>query len=194
MTLILGIDPGSRLTGYGLLRAQGDKLAHVHSGCIRADLPSVARQEQEPIQDSSPPPGSAQPQRLKQIFNGLCQIIEQQRPEEAAVEAVFMGRNADAALKLGQARGAAIAACVRYDLPVAEYSARKIKQALTGGGGSDKEQVRYMVARLMALGSEADDLSEDAADALAVAICHANTRASLIRMAGARRFSRRRLR
>lgn len=171
MAIILGIDPGSRITGYGLIGATGNRLEYIDCGCIRTG-------------------SEAQPRRLKEIFDGLCQVIEQHAPQQAAVEEVFMGRNAAAALKLGQARGAAIIACLHHGLALEAYSARLVKQAIVGKGGADKRQVQHMVKAL--LGVEAS-LQEDAADALAVAICHANTQAGLIRMAGARNFRRRRL-
>ncbi|MGI9251578.1 MAG: crossover junction endodeoxyribonuclease RuvC [Pseudohongiellaceae bacterium] len=172
MALILGIDPGSRITGYGLVNSVGNKLDYVTCGCIRPNLDS-------------------QPERLKTIFTELCAIIETHSPQQAAIEEVFMGRSAGAALKLGQARGSAMVACLHHNLPVGEYSARKVKQAVVGGGAADKAQVQYMVKRLLGI---SDTIAEDAADALAVAICHANTQASLVRMSGARGFSRKRLR
>lgn len=170
MSIILGIDPGSRVTGYGLINAVGNKLEYIHCGCVKTASDS-------------------QPERLKTIFNELCQVIEEFSPQQAAVEEVFMGKNASSALKLGQARGSAMVACLSHDLPVAEYSARKVKQAVVGAGGADKLQVQHMVKALLAI---SDKIAEDAADALAVAICHANTEASLIRMAGAKSFSRKR--
>ena len=173
MALILGIDPGSRVTGYGIINSLTNKLEFIDCGCIRTDSDS-------------------HPERLKEIFNGLCEIIEAHTPQQAAIEEVFMGRNPDAALKLGQARGSAIAACAHHDLPIEEYSAKKIKQAIVGTGAADKQQVQYMVKKLLSLGAKT--IPEDAADALAVAICHANTHSSLTRMAGAKPFSRRRLR
>ncbi|NKB31929.1 MAG: crossover junction endodeoxyribonuclease RuvC [Pseudomonadales bacterium] len=172
MAIILGIDPGSRITGYGLINSVGNKLEYIDAGCIRT--------ESAPL-----------PDRLKTIFNDLCAVIEQHVPQEAAIEEVFMGRNAASALKLGQARGSAMTACLSHDLPVAEYSARKVKQAVVGAGGADKAQVQHMVKALLSI---SDNIAEDAADALAVAICHANTQTSLIRMAGAKSFSRKRLR
>ena len=132
----------------------------------------------------------ALPDRLKIIFNELCLVIEKYSPQEAAIEEVFMGRNASSALKLGQARGSAMVACLSRDLPVAEYSARKVKQAVVGTGGADKLQVQHMVKALLSI---SDKIAEDAADGLAIAICHANTQASLIKMAGAKSFSRKRL-
>jgi crossover junction endodeoxyribonuclease RuvC len=172
MPIILGIDPGSRVTGYGLINALGNKLVYVGCGCIRTETDAL-------------------PERLKIIHAQLCEVIEQFSPQQSAVEEVFMGRNASAALKLGQARGAAMVACLSHELPLAEYSARKVKQAVVGNGAADKGQVQHMVKALLSI---TDNIAEDAADALAVAICHANTQASLIRMAGAKSFSRKRLR
>jgi crossover junction endodeoxyribonuclease RuvC len=172
MALILGIDPGSRITGYGLVKSVGNKLEYVTCGCIRTD-------------------SDLQPDRLNTIFKGICQVIEKYSPQESAIEEVFMGKNASSALKLGQARGSAMVACLHYDLPVAEYSARKVKQALVGNGGADKTQVQHMVKALLGIN---DKIQEDAADALAISICHANTQSSLIKMTGAKSFSRKRLR
>ncbi len=172
MPLILGIDPGSRTTGYGLVEVNGNKFRYIECGCIKTGDGSL-------------------PQRLKKIFAGVLAVIEQHHPDEVAIEEVFMGRNAASALKLGQARGAAMSACLSLDLPVDEYSARQVKQAVVGAGAAQKHQVQHMVKALLTIN---DNIEEDAADALAIAICHANTQASLIRMAGAKAFSRRRLR
>lgn len=164
MALILGIDPGSRLTGFGVINAVGASLEYVTSGCLR--LPDV------PL-----------PERLKLIFEGIDEIVARHQPQHVAVEQVFMARNAASALKLGQARGAAIVAAASRNLSVAEYSARQIKQAVVGTGSADKQQVQQMVTLLLKLPGTPQ---EDAADALAAAICHAHTQQSLIRMAGAR--------
>jgi len=172
MPLILGIDPGSRTTGYGLVEVKGNKFRFVDCGCIKTG-------------------DGALPQRLKKILSGLHAVIEQHRPDEVAIEEVFMGRNAASALKLGQARGAAMGACLAFDLPVDEYSARQVKQAVVGAGAAQKNQVQHMVKALLTISG---NIEEDAADALAIAICHANTQSSLIRMAGAKAFSRKRLR
>lgn len=172
MAIILGIDPGSRVTGYGLINAVGNKLEYVGCGCIRTQTQDF-------------------PQRLQIIHAELVKVIEQFSPQQSAVEEVFMGRNASAALKLGHARGAAMVACLSNQLPLAEYSARKVKQAVVGHGAADKAQVQHMVKALLSI---SDNIAEDAADGLAVAICHAHTQASLIRMAGAKSFSRGRLR
>lgn len=171
MALILGVDPGSRLTGYGIINAVGNRLEYVTCGCIR--LPDVDH-----------------PQRLKQIFDSLCKIIEEYAPQECAIEEVFLGKSVSSALKLGQARGSAMVACLHHDLPVAEYSARKVKQALVGNGSAEKGQVQHMVKVLLGV---AGNVQEDAADALAIAICHANTKASMLKIAGARSFSNSRL-
>lgn len=169
---VLGIDPGSRITGYGIIEVHGNKLGHIDCGCIKT--------------------GSGElPERLKLIFAGISEVIALHGPDQVAIEEVFMGRNAASALKLGQARGAAMSACLSCDLPVDEYSARQVKQAVVGAGSAEKGQVQHMVKALLSI---SDNIAEDAADALAVAICHANTRASLIRMAGAKSFSRKRLR
>ena len=172
MTVILGIDPGSRVTGFGLIISHGNKLEYVNSGCIKTQTKLL-------------------PERLKIIFDQLCGVIESHQPEQAAIEEVFMGNNASSALKLGQARGAAMVACLSFDLSLSEYSARKVKQAVVGAGAADKAQVNHMVKALLKI---KDNLAEDAADALAVAICHANTQATLVKLAGARSFSKKRLR
>jgi len=170
VTLILGIDPGSRATGYGIIESVGNKLHYVDCGCIR------------------PTPGE-HPQRLRDIFQALSGIIEQYSPQECAIEEVFLGKSVSSALKLGQARGAAIVACMQYDLPLAEYPARTVKQAVTGSGAADKLQVQHMIKLLLGLQGK---LQPDAADALAIAVCHANSRQSMIKVAAATRYSGRR--
>jgi crossover junction endodeoxyribonuclease RuvC len=170
--IVLGIDPGSRTTGFGVIDVQGNKLKYIDCGCIKTGNGEL-------------------PARLKVIFTEICSVVEQHSPDQVAIEEVFMGRNAASALKLGQARGAAMTACLSHELPVDEYSARQVKQAVVGAGAAEKGQVQHMVKALLSL---SDTIAEDAADALAVAICHANTHASLIRMAGAKSFSRKRLR
>jgi crossover junction endodeoxyribonuclease RuvC len=130
------------------------------------------------------------PERLKVIFDSVSQIIEEYCPQEVAIEHVFMAKSAGSALKLGQARGAAIVAAVNHELPVAEYEARKVKQSVVGNGGADKLQVQHMVKTLLKLPSTPQ---EDAADALAIAICHANTQQHLIKSAKARSFRRGRM-
>lgn len=164
MTCILGIDPGSRFTGFGMVEQVGRELRFVTCGTL-----SVA--------DG----GADMPVRLGRIFAGLAEQVKLFSPAEVAVEKVFMARNADSALKLGQARGAAVAAVVQSGLPVFEYSARQIKQAVVGKGSADKNQVGQMVRYLLKL----DKVPQaDAADALAAAICHAHMRVSMARLAG----------
>jgi len=175
MAIILGIDPGSRFTGYGVIKQQGRSFTYLGSGCIKAlsqgeDLGS----------------------RLQTIFAGVSEIILQFKPDMFAIEQVFMAKNPDSALKLGQARGAAIVAATNSDLVIAEYSARQIKQAVVGTGGADKSQVQHMVKTILKLPGTPQ---ADAADALAVAICHANSHESLEKLAGqARKVVRGRLR
>lgn len=172
MTLILGIDPGSRATGFGVLAQVGNKLRHVADGVIATE-------------------GEALPPRLGAIFSRLAALTGEHAFDEVAIEQVFMARNADSALKLGQARGAAICAVVQAGLPVFEYSARQVKQALVGQGGASKPQVAQMVCYLLGLDKTPQ---ADAADALAIAICHAHMRVSLARMAGATAIRRKRVR
>ncbi len=150
---ILGIDPGLRVTGFGLIDRIGQRLSYVTSGCIRTD-------------------GDASlPERLRTILENLGEVIAARLPAQVAVEKVFVNVNPQSTLLLGQARGAAICAAVNRGLPVAEYTALQVKQAVVGNGHAQKEQVQAMVARLLGL---AGVPSPDAADALACAICHAH--------------------
>lgn len=164
MIRILGIDPGSQVTGYGVIEVSGTRATYVASGCVRTGNGNL-------------------PDRLKVIFQGIGEIVSIYQPHEMAVEQVFVHKNVDSALKLGQARGAAICACVMQELPVAEYTPREIKQAIVGTGNAAKEQVQHMVRMLLKL---ADLPQADAADALAVALCHSHTRQTLSRMETAR--------
>jgi len=157
---LMGIDPGSRITGYGVIDLDGPRNRYVASGCIQTD-------SSRPV-----------PERLKIIFEAVAEIVRIHQPAEVAVEQVFMHRNPDSALKLGQARGAAICAVVVAGLPVSEYAARAIKQAVVGNGAADKTQVQRMISLLLNL---PEPLQADAADALAVAICHGHTRQTLQR-------------
>jgi crossover junction endodeoxyribonuclease RuvC len=161
MPLIIGIDPGSRLTGYGIIEKDGQKLSFIDAGTIRTETTEM-------------------PERLKRIFAGIDRIVQFHGPTEAAVEQVFMAQNPDSALKLGQARGAAIAALVNLDLQVAEYTARQIKQSVVGYGAADKEQVQMMVMKPLNLTVKPQ---QDAADALAAAICHAHASGSMSKLA-----------
>lgn len=159
MTIILGIDPGSRITGYGVIRQQGRKLEYLGSGCIRTVVDDL-------------------PTRLKLIYVGVSEIITQFQPQFFAIEQVFMAKNADSALKLGQARGAAIVAAVNADLPVFEYAARQVKQTVVGTGAAEKTQVQHMVRTLLKLPANPQ---ADAADALAVAITHCHVSQNALR-------------
>lgn len=180
MAIILGIDPGSRITGYGVIQKEGRKITYLGSGCIKAF--STKKTEEE--EDFS--------QRLQTIFAGVSELIIQFKPELFAIEQVFMGVNPGGALKLGQARGAAIVAATNKGLPVAEYSARQIKQAVVGTGSADKSQVQHMVKTILQLPGTPQ---ADAADALAVALCHAHSHESLTKLDGqARKLVRGRLR
>ncbi len=172
MALILGIDPGSLKTGFGIINYVGGKSEYVTSGVIRL-------------------PSGALPERLKIIYRSVTELVEQYCPQELAVEQVFMARSAGSALKLGQARGAAIVACAAQEMDVFEYSARQIKQSVVGTGAAEKTQVQHMVKVLLKLPGEP---AEDAADALAAALCHAHTQQSMINMAGAHSVRRRRMR
>lgn len=157
MSIILGVDPGSVKTGFGLIRWEGNTPSYLSSGVIRL-------------------PAGPLPARLKIIFDCISTLISEHQPDEVAVEEVFMAKSAGSALKLGQARGAAVAACVSRDLPVAEYTARQIKQSVVGTGAASKEQVQHMVKVLLSLPAAPQ---EDAADALATALCHAHSRQGL---------------
>ncbi len=157
MTTILGIDPGSRITGYAIITTHQKQLTYVSSGCIRVS-------------------GKTIEQNLHQIFSGIAEVINKHQPHEAAIEQVFMHRNPGSAIKLGQARGVAIVAAAQKALSVAEYSARQVKQAVVGYGAATKEQVQEMVRKILNLSGVPQ---ADAADALAVAICHAHSRQNL---------------
>ena len=164
MSIILGIDPGSRLTGYGIIKQEGRNFTYLGSGCIKA---ISAGKELGP--------------RLQTIFAGVSEIILQFKPDMFAIEQVFMAKNPDSALKLGQARGAAIVAATNADLTIAEYSARQIKQSVVGTGAASKEQVQHMVCSILKLPAAPQ---ADAADALAVALCHGHSYESLLKMSG----------
>ena len=157
MTLILGIDPGSQKTGFGIISHEGGRSEYITSGIIRL-------------------PRTNLPERLKIIFDSVTEIVEQYCPGELAIEEVFMARDAKAAIKLGQARGAAIVACVNSNMPVFEYAAKSIKQAVVGTGNADKQQVQHMVKVLLNMDMQDTALSTDASDALGIALCHAHTR------------------
>lgn len=162
---ILGVDPGSRFTGVGVIEVHGERVRAVHHTVIRAGTGDF-------------------PERLGIIFNGIRDLAAAHRPAFAAVETVFVSRNPSSAIKLGQARGAAVCALIDAGVEVAEYAPRAVKQALVGRGGADKVQVQHMVRVLLGL-DEAP--AEDAADALAVALCHHHTMGTLQRMAALRK-------
>lgn len=168
---ILGIDPGSRVTGYGVIEWQQRQAVYVASGCIRVT-------------------GETLDQKLLCVFQGISQIIQMYQPEVSAIEQVFMARNADSALKLGQARGVAILALARAGLPVAEYTAKRVKLAVVGKGSAEKTQVQHMVQAMLQL---SDKPQADAADALAVALCHLHSSQVLARLQGASASRRGRL-
>ncbi|MDT8387696.1 MAG: crossover junction endodeoxyribonuclease RuvC [Thiogranum sp.] len=160
---ILGIDPGSRLLGFGLIDSDGRRATYVASGCLKVT-------------------GENLPDKLGLIFRELSELIQTYRPAHLAIENVFMNRNADSALKLGQARGAAICAAVTQQLGVSEYAPREIKLAVVGKGGADKQQVQHMVRVLLSL---SDTPQADAADALAIALCHSYQQNAVDRVAAA---------
>jgi crossover junction endodeoxyribonuclease RuvC len=149
---ILGVDPGLRVTGFGIIEKSGSRLLYVTSGCVRSGAGDLSA-------------------RLKTIFDGLAEVIATNQPHEVAIEKVFVNVNPQSTLLLGQARGTAICAAVLAGLPVAEYTALQVKQSVVGKGHAAKGQVQHMIRRLLALPG---DPSPDAADALACAICHAH--------------------
>jgi crossover junction endodeoxyribonuclease RuvC len=149
---ILGVDPGLRVTGFGIIEKSGSKLLYVTSGCVRSGAGDLSA-------------------RLKTILDGLAEVIATNQPHEVAIEKVFVNVNPQSTLLLGQARGTAICAAVLAGLPVAEYTALQVKQSVVGKGHAAKGQVQHMIRRLLALPG---DPSPDAADALACAICHAH--------------------
>ena len=151
---ILGIDPGSRLTGFGVLDFDGDRPTYVASGTVRS-------------------PDGSFPERLKRIFVSVRDIVDEYRPDVVVIESVFMAKNAGSALKLGHARSAALCATFAFDVEVVEYAPREIKQAVVGTGAASKEQVQHMIVSLLQLDGAP---SVDAADALAAALCHGHRR------------------
>lgn len=171
MAIILGIDPGSRKCGYGLVNAEGNRLEYLACGVIRLEKLEF-------------------PDRMQAIFDNLSTVIAEYHPQAAAIEEVFMGKSASSALKLGHARGVAMVACTSQQVEVHEYATRKIKLAVVGTGAAEKSQMQHMIKVLLKL---SDVPGEDAADALSVAVCHAHTRHTLVRMAGVRSSRRGRL-
>ncbi len=169
MAIILGIDPGSQITGYGVVSTQGKDVLYVTSGCIRVQNLTLS-------------------EKLKQIFTGIQEVVCTHQIEESAIEQVFVHLNPDSALKLGQARGAAIAAASLHLPTVHEYSAKQIKKTVTGYGAASKTQIQQMVLHLLKLSGS---LQSDAADGLAVALCHAQIRQSPMLKTGSRLRRRR---
>lgn len=157
---ILGIDPGSRFTGYGIVELDGNHIRWLASGCIKIQGDDLAN-------------------KLRIIAQGLNELLDTHQPDEVAIEQVFLHRNVDSALKLGQARGAAICTVAQRALPVSEYSPSQIKKSVVGKGNAGKEQVQHMMKALLCLSRIPQ---EDAADALAVAVCHAQNRQTQYRV------------
>lgn len=153
MKIILGIDPGSRVTGYGLVASEGSKTTCVAFGEINVQGQEVG-------------------ERLYKIYQGILEVIQTYQPQGVAIEAIFMHQNPNSALKLGQARGVALVAAAISALPIAEYSARQIKQAIVGYGAAEKNQMQQMVCALLKLKEKP---KPDAADALAIALCHCHS-------------------
>jgi crossover junction endodeoxyribonuclease RuvC len=153
MYKILGVDPGSSCTGFGVIAGEGDAFRYVASGCIKLSKDQTRYE------------------KLRTIFTRMQELIQQEEPTHFAIEDVFYSKNARSSLILGEARGAAILAASLVDLPVFEYSAREVKQSVTGHGGADKSQVAFMLAKILAL--EEPPSNADESDALAIAICHA---------------------
>jgi crossover junction endodeoxyribonuclease RuvC len=168
MARLLGIDPGLRFTGWGLVLVDGNRLRHIADGVIATDSEAGV------------------PERLRVLHDALMALIAEHRPDEAAVEETYVNRNGTATLKLGYARGVALLAPALAGIPVAEYGAKSVKLSVVGTGGADKVQVQEMVRRLLP-GSLIR--RADAADALAVAICHAHHRASRLRWAAGARMA-----
>ena len=181
MQIIIGIDPGSRITGFGVIKYENNQYCYLDSGCINTFSASVSKSARDQIYETgkiyanpaykSSENSLAVSSRLKIIYQGVCELIEQYQPTEMSIEQVFVNKNVQSALKLGQARGVAMLAAAMHDLPVYEYAPRKIKQAVVGSGAADKLQVQHMVKQLLQLPKVPQ---ADAADALAVAMCHIN--------------------
>lgn len=164
MTRVLGVDPGSRVTGFGVIESDGTQSRYLESGCIRTAAGEF-------------------PDRLGEIFRGLGEILDAWQPAEVAIEQVFVSRNASSALKLGQARGAAISAIVTRELPVFEYTPAAVKQGLVGNGRAEKQQVQHMVQVILGLKGR---MNLDQSDALAIALCHAHSTSTRTRLEGVR--------
>jgi crossover junction endodeoxyribonuclease RuvC len=160
----LGIDPGTAIMGWGVVDEHGGQLSLVDVGTLTT------------------PAGMPHPERLRMLYDGLCELITRHRPDTAAIEELFFGKNVNTALTVGQARGVALLALQQAGLPIGEYKPTAVKQAVAGYGGADKKQMQEMVR--LTLNLAAAPKPDDAADALAIAICHAYTGPTLRRMAG----------
>lgn len=160
MTIILGIDPGSRVTGYGIIRDSVSRMEYIDSGCIRTASPDFSA-------------------RLLEIYQGILGLMQAYKPEEVAIESLFMHVNVSSALKLGHARGAAMVAVMSQKASVYEYAPREIKQAVVGYGAAEKHQIQHMVVQFLSLNRAPQ---KDAADALAIAICHGHMRKNVHRI------------
>lgn len=160
---LIGLDPGLRLTGWGVIEVEGNRLRHVAHGVVKVATTGTLAE------------------RLNELFDGVAAVVEAQRPLEAAVEETFVNVNPGSTLKLGQARGVVLLAPARAGLPVHEYAANLVKKSVVGAGHADKNQIAMMVARLL----PGVTATADAADALAVAICHAHHRATARRIEAA---------
>ena len=156
----MGVDPGSRMTGVAVIEVNGDRVTPLYYDAIKAGTGEFT-------------------ERLGIIFNELQQLIETYKPDQAAIETVFVAHNAASAIKLGQARGAAVCAAISCGVPVSEYSPRSVKQAIVGRGGADKSQVQHMIGLLLGI---TGPIQNDAADALAIALCHQHTSHTQARM------------
>jgi crossover junction endodeoxyribonuclease RuvC len=165
--LILGIDPGTATTGYGLVQVQGSRYTLADYGCIRTRA------------------HIAPALRLEMIYQGAHQLLAQHKPQAVAIEQLFFNRNTTNALSVAQARGVLLLAFAKANLPISEYTPLQVKQAVVGYGRAEKEQVKYMVSRI--LGLKTPLKSDDAADALAIAICHGQQRGSALLLAGGQR-------
>ncbi len=150
--IILGVDPGTLITGYGVIETSGRQVTMLHVDVVRNKS------------------SHTMPIRLKTIYDRLCEVIETYHPDEFAIETAFYGKNAQSALKIGHARGVSILAAVNREIPTAEYAPREVKKAVTGNGGASKEQVQFMVRSILRL--KQVPKAYDASDALAVALCH----------------------
>lgn len=151
----MGIDPGTNITGYGIIRAEGNNMSLLNYGII-----DLRRLEDD------------HPAKLKRIFERVLSLVEEFLPDELAIEAPFYGKNIQSMLKLGRAQGVAMAAALHRDIPITEYAPKKVKMAITGTGNASKEQVNAMIEKLLKFKFDADTLTLDASDGLAVAVCH----------------------